>query len=223
MDSKYPFWDRYLEKYGGYYGNLHHQPVIDEAEINVFGIKFSNCFDSSKAGYETCQIFAIIGIFGIIRALPEAVKRELIPLASENMDLDKYLHILEVIGKVVDGALRHLFTTPQEVEFVSPLLIRHHILFGSSEYNYIYMEFSSIPPEEFNTSLPIVDNLGKWRFNNRNKFHACAMFMEHHYPDINYVLYRVVTREERKILYEHYMDRRLSLLQYMFGGSLYTT
>ena len=217
MNSKYPFWDRYLENYGGYCGNLHRQPVIDEAEINAFGIKFPNCFDSSKAGYETWQIFAIIG------ALPKAVKRKLIPLAGEKMDLDKYLHILEVIGEVVDGALRHLFTTPQEVEFVSPSLLRHHILFEGSEYNYIYTEFSNLPPEDFNTSLPIIDNLGKWRFNSVNKFHACAMFMEHHYPDISYVLYRVVTREERRILYTDYRDRRLSLLHCMYDGSLYTT
>ena len=218
MYSKYPYWDVYLKEHGGYNGNLHRKDEINELEIKNFKDKVLRCFDSSKSGYESCQIFNLITI------LPRAVKEKLVELAtSGNMNLNKYLQVLDTIGKVVDGALRCIFSTPEEIEYRNPLVIRHHILYGGVEYNYIYLEFSSIPPEDFNASLPIIDNLGKWKFKNINKFHACAMFMEHHYPDISFALYKVVSREERKTLRKDYRDRRISIVHYMGDKSPYTS
>ena len=214
MYSKYPYWDVYLSKYGGYYGNLHRKDEINELEIKNFKNKVLNCFDSSKSRYESCEIFLLITI------LPKEVRKELVELVSNgDMDLNKYFQVLETVGKVVDGALRCIFSTPEEIESRNPLVIRHHILFGKAEYNYIYLEFSSIPPEDFNTSLPIIDNLGKWKFKNINKFHAHAMFMEHHCPDISFALYKVVSREERKTLRKNYRDGRISIIDYMSGVS----
>ena len=208
MGSKYPYWDVYLEEYGDCHCNLHRKDEINELEIKNFKDKVLNCFDSSKLRYKSCEILRLITI------LPKEVRKELVELVSNgDMDLNKYFQVLETVGKVVDGALRCIFSTPEEIESRNPLVIRHHILFGRAEYNYIYLEFSSIPPEDFNTSLPIIDNLGKWKFKNINKFHACAMFMEHHYPDISFALYKVVSREDRKTLRRNGVIHYLPLLQ----------